>query len=166
MDLMTKARAYGSERIEFVKSAKTKEDWKKWQDSKNKFPFEWGSCWNKTIEYRVSDYEAEIGFFIDVLGFDCNSISDSYAMFMSPAKEFFFSVRKPKEGESSTPADAISIEFMIKNMKKTADSLKSRGVQFTLEPQQEEPGSPMYISRFKTPNGINIQLWSMEEIEN
>jgi hypothetical protein len=162
MESVDTFRALGLARVEFAKAARTEEDWKKWQEPQNKFAFEWGSCWNNTIEYKVSDYEAEVGFFIDVLGCDCNTISSDYAMFMGPQKEFFLSVRKPKDGESFTAPDAIAIEFMIKDMKGTVERLKSRGVRFTIEPRKESADSPMLISSFKTPHGIKVCLWSME----
>lgn len=166
MEAENLVREFGASRIAFANGVKTQEDWKRWEEPKNKFAFEWGSCWNNTIEYKVSDYEAEVGFFIDILGCDCNTISKDYAMFMGPKKEFFLSVRRPKEGESATPSDAITIEFMIKDIKGTVEKLKSRGVEFATEPRREEEGSPMVIAKFKTPHGINIGLWSFEPIES
>ena len=129
---------------------------------KNEFAFEFGSCWNQTIEYKVNDFEAEVGFFIDVLGFDCNSISEDYAMLMGPKKECFFSVRKPKENESATPADAITIEFMLADIFETAKKLSDRGIELTKEVSMDVPDYPLYDAKFQTPNGLSVRVWCFD----
>lgn len=157
------AKLWGRERVQFATMAKTKEDWEKWAKNKNDFAFTWGPCWKQCIEYKVADFEAEVGFFIDVLGCDCNAISSDYAMFTGPQKEFSFGVRKPKAGEQPTPSDAISIEFMIQDMGKTISKLRERGIRMATEPAQHEPGSSLFRASFLTPNGMKVVLWSVEE---
>lgn len=158
------AKTWGTERVDFAAQAKSKEDWARWKKTKYEFAFEWGNCWTHCIEYKVADFQAEVGFFIDVLGCDCNSISEDYAMFMGPKREFFFSVRKPKAGETPTPSDALTIEFMIRDLFKTLERLKQRGVAVSEEPRPMQEGSTLYSASFLTPNGMQVRLWSEEKV--
>jgi catechol 2,3-dioxygenase-like lactoylglutathione lyase family enzyme len=160
---MNQSTEYGKQRIEFANNVKQPEDWDKWEANKNPFMFDFGPCWHHTTEYRVADYAAEVGFFIDVLGFDCNTISDDYIMIMSPGREFFFSFRPCKDGESPTPSDAITIEFFLNDLKATCEKLQARGIEFTHELAPDSPGSPMLTARFTTPNKMPIRLWGMEK---
>lgn len=157
------AREYGEKRIEFARQCKTQEDWQKWEDSTGKFAFDFGECWNHTTEYKVADMASEIGFFIDILGFDCNTISSDYVMIMSPGKEFFFSFRPANSEETVTPNDAITLEFFLKNLAQTVEVLKSRGIEFSQDYQKEEAGSPLATAKFSTPNGIPIRLWGFAQ---
>ncbi len=158
----TKAKEFGKTRVEFAKNAKSKEDWDKWAKPENDFAFDFADCWNQCIEYKVADFQSEVGFFIDTLGCDCNSISENYAMFMGPKKEFFFAVRTAKENETTTPRDAITLEFMVKDINATMEKLRARGIQAEEEVQADEPGSPMFIASFRSPNEIKIKLWSFQ----
>lgn len=162
MNIIEVSEKLGKERIEFSKSCKSQDDWEKWESPKNDYAFEYGSCWKSTIEYRVENFEAEVGFFIDVLGTDCVTISENYAMLRGWEQEFAFSVRRPKDDETTTPKDAFVIEFMVKDMMKTAENLLSRGIHFIEEPRREAEGSPMKIASFQTPHGMKIKLWSFE----
>ena len=38
-------------------------------DTPHPFAFTWGTCWTSIVQYQVDDYAAEIGFFLDGLGF-------------------------------------------------------------------------------------------------
>ena len=61
-------RAYGKARIDIAKRAETRDDWDQlWKKPTNPFPFSWGSSWKQCIEYKVADFPAEVGFFIDIL---------------------------------------------------------------------------------------------------
>lgn len=157
------AAEYGQQRIEFANNVKNQEDWEKWAKNKNDFAFKFGPCWNHTTEYKVTDFASEVGFFIDVLGFDCNAIMRNYCMIQSPGGEFFFSFRPAKEDELPTPSDAMTIEFFLEDVVETAEVLKSRGVNFTQEPALEDEGSPMITAKFETPNHMPIRLWGMQK---
>lgn len=157
------AQELGQKRLEFASQCKTQEDWEKWEDSTGKFPFSFGKCWNHTTEYKVDNLASEAGFFIDVLGFDCNTISESYVMIMSPGKEFFFSFRPAKEGEDVTPPDALTLEFFLEGLSDTVNELKNRGIKFSQDYTPEEEGSPLATARFETPNGIPVRLWGFAQ---
>lgn len=157
-------RAYGKARIDIATRAATREDWERlWKESSNPFPFSWGKSWKQNVEYKVSDYAAEVGFFIDVLGFPVNAFDPDYAMFTSPNGEFFFSVVPIKSGEDATPPDAIRLQFLVEDILDTCQELERRGVVFEHWPSPIAADSPLLIGSFRTPHGIGIDLWGFEE---
>jgi methylated-DNA-protein-cysteine methyltransferase-like protein len=155
-----RVRAYGKARIDIAQRAKTSQDWEDlWKQPVVSFPFTWGNPWKQCIEYKVDDFAAEVGFYIDILGLPVNAFDPDYAMFTSPRADFFFSVVPTPAGLSSTPPNAIRIQFMVDDILSTADELQSRGIFFDQPPQPCQPGSSLYIACFRTPNGITIDLW-------
>jgi hypothetical protein len=153
-------RAYGKARIDIAQRAATRDDWDRmWKKATFPFPFSWGQSWKQCIEYKVDDFPAEVGFFIDILGFPVNAFDPDYAMFTSPGGDFFFSVVPVQEGEESTPPDAIRLQFMVEKIIKTAVELERRGVVFEHWPAPVGESSPLWIGSFRTPHGIGIDLW-------
>lgn len=153
-------RAYGKARIDIAKRAETRDDWDQlWKKPSNPFPFSWGSSWKQCIEYKVADFPAEVGFFIDILGFPVNAFDPDYAMFTSPNGDFYFSVVPAREGENPTPLGAIRLQFMVQDIIETAIELQRRGVKFTQMPARVADNSAFLIGSFHTPNGIGIELW-------
>jgi catechol 2,3-dioxygenase-like lactoylglutathione lyase family enzyme len=159
-------RAYGKARIDIAQRATNRDDWDRmWKRTTYPFPFSWGKTWKHCIEYKVKDFAAEVGFFIDFLGFPVNAFDPDYAMFTSPNGEFFFSVVPVQEGEESTPPNAIRLQFMIENIKETASELERRGIVFEQWPAPGSLGSSLLIGTFRSPNGIGIELWGFEQDE-
>jgi len=155
-------RAYGKARIDIAEHAKNPMDWEKlWKRPSNSFPFVWGESWKQCVEYRVDDFAAEVGFFIDVLGLPVNAFDPGYAMFTSPHCDFFFAVVPTPHAEQATPPDAIRLQFMVKDIMTTAQLLEQRGISFEQPPQPLHPGSSLSIGSFRTPHGISIELWGM-----
>jgi len=153
-------RAYGKARIDIAKRAETRDDWDQlWKKPSNPFPFSWGSSWKQCIEYKVADFPAEVGFFIDILGFPVNAFDPDYAMFTSPNGDFYFSVVPAREGENPTPLGAIRLQFLVQDIIETAIELQRRGVKFTQMPARVADNSAFLIGSFHTPNGIGIELW-------
>jgi catechol 2,3-dioxygenase-like lactoylglutathione lyase family enzyme len=156
-------RAYGKARIDIAQRAATRDDWDRlWKKSTFPFPFSWGQSWKQCIEYRVADFAAEVGFFIDILGFPVNAFDPDYAMFTSPNGEFFFSVVPAHGDEESTPPDAIRLQFMVAKITETAVELERRGVVFEHWPAPAGEDSPLQIGSFRTPHGIGIDLWGID----
>ncbi|NUN48477.1 MAG: VOC family protein [Candidatus Brocadiae bacterium] len=154
-------RAMGEARIEVARVAKTPMDWKRlWKKPAHEWAIRWGTCWKACFEYRVTDFAAEVGMFVDVLGFPTNAFGPDYAMFTSPEKDFYFSVVKAKAGEKPTPADAVHLQFMVEDLFGLAKEFEARGVVFEQAPTSHE-GSPIYSATFRTPNGIPVDLWGM-----
>ena len=157
-------RAYGKARLDIARRAESRQDWENlWKQSTFPFPFEWGEHWKQCIEYSVDDFAAEVGFFIDILGFPVNAFDPDYAMFTSPSRDFFFAVVPTPDGGHSTPPDAIRLQFMITDLLLTAEELQRRGVQFERFPVPCHPGTSLYIGQFRTPHGICVELWGMVE---
>ena len=155
-----RVRAYGKARIDIAQRAKTSQDWiDLWKQPAVSFPFTWGVPWKQCIEYKVDDFAAEVGFYIDVMGLPINAFDPDYAMFTSPRADFYFSVVPTPPGLSSTPPDAIRIQFMVDDILTTTDELQSRGIFFDQPPQPCQPSSSLYIACFRTPHGISIDLW-------
>lgn len=153
-------RAYGRARIDIAQRAQSRADWDRmWKESIHPFSFSWGGFWKQCIEYRVEDFAAEVGFFIDVLGFPVLAFDPDYAMFTSPDQDFTFSVVPAGEQLSSTSPDALRIQFMVTDILETAEELERRGVVFEQFPQPIEPDASLYIGYFRTPHGICIDLW-------
>lgn len=156
-------RAYGKARVDIAQRATTRDDWDRmWKKSTFPFPFSWGQSWKQCIEYKVADFAAEVGFFIDILGFPVNAFDPDYAMFTSPNGEFFFSVVPAQADEESTPPDAIRLQFMVAKIIETAAELQRRGVVFEQWPAPAGENSPLLIGSFRTPNGIGIDLWGID----
>lgn len=154
-----RVRALGKARIDIAQRAQSPQDWQKlWKRPANTFPFAWGERWKHCVEYRVDDFAAEVGFFIDILGLPVNAFDPDYAMFTSPEGEFFFAVT-PAPPDASTPPDALRLQFMVADIFETADELENRGIAFEQPPQPVQPGAGLHIASFRTPHGICIDLW-------
>jgi catechol 2,3-dioxygenase-like lactoylglutathione lyase family enzyme len=155
-------RAYGKARLDLARRARNGEDWKRiWKPPTHPYPFQLGGAWKQCIEYKVDDFAAEIGFFIDVLGLEVNSLDPGYAQFTSPQRDFYFAVVETPPGFQSTPADALRIQFMLEDIFSTAEALEERGITFEIPPQPCQAGSALNIGSFRTPHGISIELWGI-----
>ena len=156
-------RAYGKARIDIAKRAESRADWDHlWKKPTHPFPFSWGSAWKQCIEYKVADFPAEVGFFIDILGFPVNAFDPDYAMFTSPGGDFYFSVVPTSDGEQPTPLGAIRLQFMVQHILETANELERRGVKFSQMPARVADNSSFLIGSFQTPNGIGVELWGFD----
>lgn len=159
-----RVRAFGKARIDIAEHAKDPADWARlWKPPSNSFPFAWGESWKQCVEYRVDDFAAEVGFFIDILGLPVNAFDPGYAMFTSPQGDFFFAVVPTPHGEQSTPPDAIRLQFMVRDIMNTTSELEQRGIFFEQPPQPLHPGSSLSIGYFRSPHGICVELWGMVE---
>ena len=155
-------RAYGRARIDIAQRATTPSEWERlWKRPQQKFPFTWGRYWKQCIEYKVDDFAAEVGFFIDVLGLPVNAFTPEYAMFTSPGSDFYFAVVPAPEDSSSTPADAFRLQFMVADLFSATQELERRGITFEQPPQALSPSSDQWIASFHTPHGICIELWGL-----
>lgn len=159
-------RAYGKARIDIALRAQSRDDWHQlWKEPTNSFPFRWGENWKQCIEYKVDDFAAEVGFFIDIIGFPVNAFDPDYAMFTSPGSDFYFSILPAWEGDASTPPDALRIQFMVEDIFETVAELEGRSVVFEQLPQPCQPGSNLFIAFFRTPHGICVDLWGFVDLD-
>ncbi len=159
-------RAYGKARLDIARRAHSRQDWERmWKPTMHPFAFRWGTRWKHCIEYRVDDFAAEVGFFIDVLGFPVKAFNESYAMFTSPDEAFYLAILPADERHPAAPPDALRLQFMISALERTVEELARRGVEFALPPQPIAPGSSMHIAVFHTPHGLPVELWSETRID-
>lgn len=155
-----KIRAYGKARIEITRRARDEAEWRRlWKEPSKPYPFTHAPDWKFNPAYKVDDFAAEVGFFIDLLGFPVWAFSPSYAQFTSPNGEFSFSVYATPEGEESTPAQALRLQFNLLELAKTVHELQQRGVVFDQLPTPIQEGSSTYIAIFRTPHGVPIDLF-------
>lgn len=153
-------RAYGKARLDIASRAQSRDEWEDlWKPPIFEFPFEWGRYWKHCVEYRVDDYAAEVGFFIDVLGFPVNAFDPNYAQFTSPDGEFFIAVVPSTPEHPATPPNALRLQFMIQDLELTASELSNRGVVFEQPPAPLQPGSQLMMAIFRSPHGLVIELW-------
>jgi Glyoxalase/Bleomycin resistance protein/Dioxygenase superfamily len=164
MNINEKCQKYGIKRLETLKNIKSKEDFLKlWPKQKNSFDFKWGDCWKGVFEYGVDDYAAEIGFYIDYLGFELNASWDNHAMLMTPQGEFMFTVYEDKKSKGKVEK-YLNIQFMIENIMAVSKRLKKNKIT-VIQNLKNEWGKESKMKTFKvvTPNNICITLWGFSE---
>ncbi len=168
-------RKLGQARLDIPKQAKTPEDFKRlWTEPAQPFNMKWGDCWTFAPCYHVEDFAAEVGFWLDVMGFDSNAITEDFCMVMDPEKRFTFSIRPASEQRSApeadpagnqravTPAEALTLEFMVDGIREICAELAERGVDVERHPEPYgAPSSPMYTALLRTPAGLRVWLWGL-----
>ena len=163
--LIAAAQKFGAERIKISKQCKSREDWKRlWKKSAHPFVFKPGDCWDQCCEYVVADFEAEVGFWIDIMGFGTNAFGSEYAMVCPPKADYFFSVVLASSQRKETKPGMFRLSFMLDGIQDIGKKLKKRGVVFSeaLKPYGS-PNSPMLKGTFLTPAGIEVELWGMKK---
>ena len=164
MSLNLTCKKLGTKRIKIISEIKSPQEYaKKWPKPKNKFNFKWGDCWKAVIEYGVSDYEAEVGFYIDYLGFSLNAIWDDHAMLMTPDGEYAFTIYRDKTVKGKIDK-LLNVQFMLGNIKSVSSRLKRNKVKI-VQALKNEWGKDSAMKKFKflTPNGIQITLWGFDK---
>lgn len=153
-------RAYGKARLDVTLRARDENEWQQmWREPMNNFPFKFGSGWKFCFEYRVEDFAAEVGFFIDVLGFTVRAFSPHYGQFSSPGGELCIGVLQAGDGEESTPPDSIRLQLQIRDLENTHRQLETRNVVFEKSFGMERDGESSLAGFFRTPHGVRIDLW-------
>jgi len=157
-------RQLGEARIDIARNARTAEEWKTlWKQSQHPYPFTSENRCKQWMEYKVMDFSAEVGFFVDIMGLAIYACDTHYAMFTSPDNAFYFGVCKVGEGESPTPPEAIRLQFVEQNIFAAAIELERRGIVFEVPLGPWEKGLSLNRGSFRTPNGIWVDLWGMVE---
>ena len=158
-----KLRELGQARIDVPKQAESPEEFQRlWREPAHPFAMSWGECWTFAPCYHVEDFAAEVGFWLDVLGFDSNAIAEDFCMVMDPEKRLTFSVRPAGEERAVTPPEALTLEFMVSGIRELCETLASRGVNVEQGPEPYgKPDSPMYTAKLRTPAGLRVWLWGL-----
>lgn len=153
-------KAYGKARIDITRRAKDEQEWQKlWKGPTQAYPFTYTEGWKFNIVYIVDDYAAEVGFFIDLLGFPVLSFSPSSAQFTSPSGAFTFGIAEAQGGEISSPPETLRLQFNLSELESSVRELEQRGVTFDQGPEPIQPGSTTHVAVFRTPHGVPIELW-------
>lgn len=153
-------RAYGKARLDVTLRAKDEQEWQEmWREPLNPFPFKFASGWKFCLEYKVEDYAAEVGFFIDVLGFTVTAFSPRFAQFISPGEELCLNVLEAAEGASSTPPDCIRLILQLTNAKDILQELDLRGIAVEKADGKDMSAGSTPVGYFRTPQGLRIDLW-------
>ncbi len=157
-------RAAGRRRLEIASKGWADPGFKEaWGKPGDIYPFaHQEGCWLPHVRYMVDDYEAEIGYFIDLLGFNILAFGDDVAMFRDPESKFCIQVSPPGEAGSTNP-ETLSLEFMVTNPIEAREALKARGVVFEKEFEPWQEGSTLYHGTFHTPHGVLVNFWGMEQ---
>lgn len=153
-------RAYGKARIDITRRASDESEWQsKWRAPLHSYPFTPGEGWQFCFEYKVDDFAAEVGFFIDVLGFEVRAFSPSYAQFTDPYNDFCFGVAATQEGEQSTDPETIRLQFNVDHILETVKTLEMRGIVFQQPPVPISGQPHLLVGYFRSPHGVCIDLF-------
>jgi len=156
-------RAAGRRRLDLARAGLGREDvQQQWGRPADLYPFTPGECWLPHVRYLVDDYEAEIGFYIDLLGFSVVAFDDRVAMLRDPERTFYLQVSPAGEFGAVHP-ETISIEVMVGNPIAAAKDLVERGIVFDKELEPCGVGSPLMYGEFRTPHGVTVSFWGMDQ---
>ena len=169
-EFIKKCREFGLRRLELSAQMKTQDDWKeRWPESENEYIFKLGPCWTHMIEYYVDDFEAEVGFMIDVMGFSTFVVdmNEHVCIVTNPEQNFFFCFYEAsKQKRKPTPNDALKLSLMVEDIEEVSKKLESRGIEFSDKLHPSVEGSLMLRGFIKTPAGIPIEFWGMAKQED
>lgn len=155
-------RALGKARIDVTRRAQDEVDFQRmWQPPRYEFPFKWGPGLKQCIQYVVDDFAAEVGFYIDVLGFPVSAFSPNYAQFTSPGEEVYFGVVAAPPGAPTTSPETLRIQFAVREVHTVIQELEGRGVIFELKPEVDDAVVPYAV--FRTPHGVGVELLGIIE---
>lgn len=91
-------------------------------------------------------------FLRDKLGFEGTDVGEGWLIFDAPAADLGVHPTEGKEVASGTAA----ISFYCDDINQTVHELKSRGVEFTKEVEDQGYG---LVTHFKVPGGFVVQLY-------
>lgn len=161
-----KVRAHGKARIAITLEARDEAEFqRRWHKPAYDYPFAWESGWKFCLEYRVDDFPAEVGFFIDVLGMPVATFSPSYAQFVSPDQELLIGITPTAPGQPPTQPESFRLQLFITDLEPTVDELLRRGVLFDQPPSPASSGDDLLVACFNTPNGLQVELWGFSQVQ-
>lgn len=105
-------------------------------------------------EYPVTDFETEIGFWIEGMGFSTIALDDEYALFTSLEHDFTFACRRRTPGADLT---GHVLCFMTKDIETLAQQLEDRLPDGFVS---RRAGSPVQtVLGLRTPAGLQVDIW-------
>lgn len=126
-------------------------------------PLPWtfeGTVFRCAWEYPVRDFEAEVGFYLDILGFSTIALDDEYALFTTPERDLTFACRRHETHEGAGyPGHTLC--FMTRDIETLAASLEAR---VGPEAVTRLAGSPVQtVLRIASPAGLQIDIWEFPD---
>lgn len=109
-----------------------------------------------SVEYKVKDYAAEIGFWVQTFGVTLLSIDDEYALLTDADRTFTISI---KADYVAHDVSGFSLQWFTDNLGDTTDALDARGIAYETYYQS----SNQRFVRLQTPAGVNVEIWSGHE---
>ena len=139
-------RASGNERIKNPDHSNPIVPLKPWQD----FPLRF------TVEYPVTDFPLEVGFWAEKLGLHFLSLDSEYAICTDTTNSFTFSFQS---SEKTYDLAAIKIQWFTDDLNEAISFLNERGVSYQLHTKS----AVQRFVRFHSPAGITVEIWSGDE---
>jgi predicted enzyme related to lactoylglutathione lyase len=162
--LLDRARELGRARIDaLIPGMRASADAAPWAPAAAGPAFAIGTCWTQCTFYAVDDFEAEVGFYLDILGLKAFTLNAESAMISSAKNEFYIGINRADEDQPATNAASLRVQFMVDDIETVTAELEARGVVFDERPAPESDGSPMWFGTLRAPSGVRVDLWGMRE---
>jgi catechol 2,3-dioxygenase-like lactoylglutathione lyase family enzyme len=121
-------------------------------------PLPWnfsGTVFRCAWEYPVADFEAEVGFYVDALGFTPLAIDHEYALFATPGNDLTFACRRHGDGNGDYSGHILC--FMTRDIGAFTTALEARVGSGAI---QRLDGSPVQtVLRLLSPAGLQLDIW-------
>jgi predicted enzyme related to lactoylglutathione lyase len=106
-------------------------------------------------EYPVADFDAEVGFYLNVLGLSTIALDEEYALFTTPEEDLTFACRRHDQGNHTYSGHILC--FMTRDIDSFAESLEERVGANEIT---RFAGSPVQtVLRITSPAGLQIDIW-------
>lgn len=105
-------------------------------------------------EYPVADFESEVGFYIETLGFTTIALDETYALFTTPDADLTFACRRR---EDSPQLSGHILCFMTKNIDAFAQALAARLPEGAVT--RRFGSSIQTVLGIRSPAGLQIDIW-------
>lgn len=111
-------------------------------------------------EYPVSDFDAEVGFYLHVLGFDTIALDHEYALFTTQDRELTFACRRIEDLPDRGLSGHI-LCFMTRGIDALEAALQER---IGANAITRLAGSPVQtVLRITSPAGLQIDIWEFPD---
>jgi hypothetical protein len=162
MDYLKKYTELGKSRLDITSKIRSQEDFETlWKKPSHAAEPKWDECWKACVEYAVPELHAEVGFYIEVLGFGINAAWDNRVMLISPDSAYTFTLYSEP---TAIPSKSLNMQFMVKNIIEIDKAMKANGIPYTQQLKKawgEE--NPMKTIIVKTPSGIDLTVWGFDK---
>jgi hypothetical protein len=106
-------------------------------------------------EYPVVGFEAEVGFYLDALGFTTIALDHDYALFTTPEEDFTFACRRHHGPNHDLTGHVLC--FMTNNVETFAEAIVRRVPEGAVT---RRDGSPVQtVLGLQSPAGLQIDIW-------